>query len=87
MELHSSAHVRLARAALASGSPDALEALARAATAPDPALRQAARATLIAEARARGVAGPLPDEGAGAAEFTRLRDALAAAFIAAREGA
>ena len=87
MELRSSAHVRLARAALASGSPDALEALARAAAAADPVLRQAARATLIAEARSRGIAGVPRDEGASADEFARLRDALAAAFVAAREGA
>jgi hypothetical protein len=61
MELSTIEHVLLARAALATGNPDALEALVRAALAAAPAVRDRARAVLLAETAARGIAvtGPV----------------------------
>jgi hypothetical protein len=61
MELSTIEHVLLARAALATGNPDALEALVHAALAPDAAMRERARSVLIAEANARGIEVPKAD--------------------------
>jgi hypothetical protein len=62
MELSTIEHVLLARAALATGNPDALEALVRAALATDRPLAERARAVLLAEGKARGLVANGPEE-------------------------
>ena len=62
MELSTIEHVLLARAALATGNPDALEALVHAAFGADAAVRERARAVLLAEATARGIAVTGPED-------------------------
>jgi hypothetical protein len=80
MELSTPAHVLLARAALATGNPDALDALVRAALSTEPALRDGARTVLLAEARSRGVSATAPEDGpADPGDYRALRDALVAA--------
>ncbi|MFI5371537.1 MAG: hypothetical protein ACHQ52_08270 [Candidatus Eisenbacteria bacterium] len=83
MELSTPAHLLLARAALATGNPDALDALVRAALSAEPALRDGARAVLLAEARSRGVSATAPEDGpVGPGDYRALREAL----VAARSG-
>jgi hypothetical protein len=84
MDLITAEHVLLARAALASGNPDALDALVRAALAETPALRDHARMVILAEARSRGLAAVAPDGApddapATADDYARLRGAFATA--------
>jgi len=79
MELTSTEHVLLARAALASGNPDALDALVHAAFSGYPPLRDGARAILLAEARSRGITLDAPDDAPAApADYAVLRAAFAA---------
>ncbi len=77
MELTSIEHVMFARAALATGNPDALDALVRAGLSPHPLLRDGARRIVLDEARSRGLAVDAADDAPAAfADYTALRAAF-----------
>jgi hypothetical protein len=73
MELSTIEHVLLARAALATGNPDALEALVRAGLSGNAAVRDRARAVLLAEASARGVTPGGPEDAPATFDDYRAR--------------
>ena len=79
MELSTIEHVLLARAALATGSRDALEALVRAGLSPNAALAERARQVLLAEAGARGIAVTGPVDAPASLDDYRARVARLAA--------